>query len=118
FTFYSDDNPDLMGGLMYDDLCFYEFAEGISETRFKPMRTTIYPNPSGSFFTIGFDNPKSEYFELAIYNELSERVITHENVTGKSVSFDASNLNEGIYYYKLTNNNLKERGWGKFVVIE
>jgi hypothetical protein len=118
FTFTSDDNPDDLGGLMYDNICFYEFIEGISETRFKPVKTSIYPNPSDSFFTIDFENPKSENFELAIYTEQSERVFTRENVTGKSFSFNAANLNPGTYFYKLTNNNLKERGWGKFIVAK
>jgi hypothetical protein len=116
FIFTSDGNPENLGGLMFDDICFYEFIEGISETRFRPVRTSIHPNPSKDFFTIDFENPRSDFFELAVYDEKSQRVITKENVTGNSFFLDAASLKPGIYFYKLTNNNLKERGWGKIVV--
>lgn len=116
FTFTSDDTQDNLGGLMYDDICFWEFIEGISETRFMPIRTSIFPNPSKDFFTINFENPRSDFFELAVYDEQSHRVITKENIGGKSFFLNAASLKPGIYFYKLTNNNLKERGWGKMVV--
>jgi len=116
FSFISDSNPEELGGLMFDNICFYEFIEGISETRFRPVNTSIFPNPSKDYFTINFENPRSDFFELAVYDEQSQKAIIKENVSGKSIFLDAASLKPGIYFYKLTNNNLKERGWGKMVV--
>jgi hypothetical protein len=118
FKFITDITFDNLGGLMFDDICFGEFIEGISETRFKPVLTSIFPNPSKDHFTIRFENPRSDLFELAVYDEQSHRMITMENIGGKSIFLDATPLQPGIYFYKLTNNNLKERGWGKFVIIK
>jgi hypothetical protein len=118
FKFMTDNTFDNLGGLMFDDICFGEFIEGISETQFKPVMTTIFPNPSKEHFNISFENPRSCLFELAVYDEQSHRIITIENIGGHSMVLDASSLQPGVYFYKLTNNNLKERGWGKFVVIK
>lgn len=116
FTFVSDSTSESLGGLMFDDICFAELIEGISETRFRPVKTKIYPNPSQGDFTLDFENPRLEYFELAVYDEKGQRISEKENVGGTTVQIQGASYKPGNYFYKLTNNNLKERGWGKFVV--
>jgi hypothetical protein len=115
FTFISDDIPDDLGGLMYDDLCFYEFVEGITETHFKPLKTTIFPNPSGNLFTIEFENSMAETYELAVYNSLSKLVLVNDHVTSNQIIINAKSLEPGVYYYKLTKIKEPIRGWGKFI---
>ncbi len=118
FSFTSDSIFDDLGGLMYDNIGIFEFVEGISETRFKSIKSVIYPNPSTYYFTIDFENPDAELFGLAVYNGQSQLMIATENISGTSVVVDARMLNAGIYFYKLTNHNKKERSWGKFVVAQ
>jgi hypothetical protein len=118
FTFTSDNVPDNYDGLMYDDICFFPFIEGISEIRFKPVATTIYPNPSSSNFTISFKNPNDDPFQLNVYNSSSKLMFSREGIRGTTVGFGKENLPAGIYFYKLTNSNKNERGWGKFIVSE
>jgi hypothetical protein len=118
FTFSSDNIPENLDGLMYDDICFYQMIEGISEIHFKPLETSIYPNPSSSNFTIKFKNLKYDSFQLNIYNARSNLMISKDGIPGTTVEFEKENLPAGIYFYKLTNNNRNERGWGKFIVTE
>jgi hypothetical protein len=118
FTFKSDNVPENMDGLMFDDLCFFPFIEGISEIHFSPVETSIYPNPSSGNFTIKFKNPNNDPFQLNVYNMNSKLMFSKEGITGTKAEFSDSNLPAGIYFYKLTNSNRHERGWGKFIVTE
>lgn len=118
FTFSSDNIPENMDGLMYDNICFFQMIEGISEIHFKPVETSIYPNPSSSNFTIKFKNPRNDPFQLNVYNARSKLMFSKEGVKGTTVGFGKENLPAGIYFYKLTNSNKNERGWGKFIVTE
>jgi hypothetical protein len=118
FTFTSDNVPENSDGLMYDDLCTFPFIEGISEIHFKPVDTSIYPNPSSTNFTIKFKNPNNDLFQLNVYNAKSKLMFSKEGVKGTTVGFGKESLTAGIYFYKLTNSNRNERGWGKFIVTQ
>ena len=118
YSFKSDSVAENSDGLMYDNLCFYPFIEGISEIHFKPLETSIYPNPSSSNFTIKFKNPRDDSFQLNVYNAKSKLMFSKEGVKRTTVGFGTENLPAGIYFYKLTNSNRNERGWGKFIVTK
>lgn len=118
FTFSSDSINENLDGLMYDSFLFWEFIEGISEIRFKPLETDIFPNPSSRNFTIKFKNPRDDSFQLNIYNASSKLMISKEGIEGTQVEFGKDSFPAGIYFYKLTNSNRNERGWGKFIVTE
>jgi len=65
-----------------------------------------YPNPFNPVTTIKFFNKLSGSVKLSIYNvkgELVNSLINDKNAnTGfRTVKFDASGLNSGVYYYKL-----------------
>jgi len=64
-----------------------------------------YPNPFNPSTTIYFSLPQSSNVTLRVFNTLGQEVKTLLNqymVTGAhSVKFDASDLNSGIYFYKL-----------------
>lgn len=118
FSFQSDAIADTLAGLMYDNLSFGSWVEGISETRFKSINSKIYPNPSKEYFTIAFSNPNSASFQLSVYEINSKLIFSIENISESNISFDASDFVPGIYIYKLTNLEAKERSWGKFAVTE
>lgn len=118
FTFISDNVSENLGGLMFDNICFSEFVEGISEERFKPLKSKIFPNPSSVGFTIEFENPELQLFHLAVYNENSNLQFLDKNIRKGEIRFTAKKLKSGIYFYKLTNPETLDRSWGKFIVVE
>jgi len=116
FTFISDSVFDNLSGLMIDDIHLNDFVEGMSEIRFKTIRTNIFPNPGNDFFTIDFDNPGSHAFELKIYDIRSKMVFRQDNITGSKIFLDTKQYSPDTYIYKLTDIEAKKRGWGKFVI--
>lgn len=118
FSFFSDSIYDNLGGLVYDNFCFADFVEGISDIHFKPIKSTIYPNPSEGNFTIDFDNPDAEPFELAIYDICSKRMMLRSGITISRITIDCSGFKPGIYVYKITNTDAKKRTWGRFNVTK
>jgi hypothetical protein len=117
FSFISDNLPEELDGLMYDSFQFYEFVEGISEIRFKSVKSTISPNPGIALFRIDFENPYNDSFQLNIYDENSRLIYNDDNIEGVFTEYNAKGLSSGIYFYKLTNNKRHERSWGKFIVL-
>ena len=99
---------------MFDNLCFADFVEGISDIHFKSIKSVIYPNPSAGYFTIEFENPDAKPFELAVYDMQSKRILTREGITGNKIFLDTHSFKPGIYVYKLTNEELQKRCWGRF----
>ncbi|OPZ99242.1 MAG: hypothetical protein BWY70_01023 [Bacteroidetes bacterium ADurb.Bin408] len=117
FSFISDSIFDNMGGIAYDNFCLADFIEGISEIRFKGVKSNIYPNPSNKDFTIEFNNPAALPFELAVYDIKSKLIFRRENITGNTIYIDNKSLTPGIYVYKITNAENKLRTWGKFTKL-
>ena len=100
---------------MFDDICFDNFVEGISETHFKQIKSSIYPNPSSNIFTIEFENPKAETFELSIYDIHSKLTLKKDDITENKIVVDATAFKSGTYIYKITNLTANKRCWGKFI---
>jgi len=116
FSFFSDSTFDNMGGLVFDNICFNDFVEGISDIHFKPIKSVIYPNPSSGNFSIDFDNPDGEPFELAVYDICSKGMMTREGITSGKTVIDCHEFKPGMYVYKITNTESKKRTWGRFNV--
>ncbi len=64
-----------------------------------------YPNPFNPSTTINFSIPQSSIVTLKVFNTLGQEVKTliNQNMESgvHSISFDASELNSGIYFYRL-----------------
>ncbi|MCP5062368.1 MAG: T9SS type A sorting domain-containing protein [Ignavibacteriae bacterium] len=71
-----------------------------------------YPNPFNPTTTISYQIPKDGSVTLKIYDALGKEITTlvnGEKLRGKySITFDASNLTSGIYFYSLTTGSFKE----------
>ncbi|MCG2761190.1 MAG: T9SS type A sorting domain-containing protein [Candidatus Delongbacteria bacterium] len=82
------------------------------ESPFLPLMTELYqnyPNPFNPTTEISFDLQKEGHVNLTIYNSKGELVrALFEGLKGKgmhTINFDASGLDSGIYFYKLTTEN-------------
>ncbi len=64
-----------------------------------------YPNPFNPSTVISYQLPVNSNVELTVYNALGRKVavlVNQEQVSGQhSVTFDASGLASGVYYYRL-----------------
>ena len=71
-----------------------------------------YPNPFNPTTVINFTIPKAGNVTLKVYNALGQEVATlvneYKNASNYQVSFDASNLSSGIYFYTLTTDNFTQ----------
>jgi hypothetical protein len=68
-----------------------------------------YPNPFNPSTTINFILPQPADVKLFIFNSLGEKVaelLNREMNAGfQSINFDASNLNSGLYFYRISTGN-------------
>ena len=68
-----------------------------------------YPNPFNPSTTISFSIPNEEFVSLKVFNSLGEEVAKLVNETkpagNYSVSFNASSLTSGVYFYKISEGN-------------
>ena len=71
-----------------------------------------YPNPFNPSTSIKFDLPKSGFVTLKVYNSIGKEVATliSESMSAGNhqVSFDASGLSSGLYFYKLSTDNFND----------
>ena len=65
-----------------------------------------YPNPFNPTTTISYSLPEKAQVRLIVYDAIGNEVaslVNQEQAEGEhNISFDASNLSSGIYFYKLT----------------
>ncbi|MFQ5869085.1 MAG: right-handed parallel beta-helix repeat-containing protein [Candidatus Zixiibacteriota bacterium] len=65
-----------------------------------------YPNPFNARTSISYQLPADGYVTLEVYNSVGQRVVSLVNSKQqpgyRSVTWDASNVSSGVYFYKLT----------------
>lgn len=113
FTFISDSIQTYKDGLMFDDLHFVDWVEGIEEFEF--INSKISPNPTNDLARIEFENPTAAPFLLTITDALGRRVHT-EQTNQQNITLQTDQLANGIYYYSLISTESREQANGKFVV--
>jgi uncharacterized delta-60 repeat protein len=71
-----------------------------------------YPNPFNPNTTIEFAIPQASFVSLKVYNILGQEIKTllneYREAGSYTVNFDASNLNSGVYIYKLETGSFSE----------
>ncbi len=99
----------------------YFNAENLPAVGVKPIGTSIpdkyelsqnYPNPFNPVTNIEFKLMNSGFVSLKIYDllgrEVQNLINEYMNAGAYSISFDASNLNSGIYIYRLNVNGFSD----------
>jgi hypothetical protein len=106
-------NGTAIGNVGFDTMTFCPIVTGITgkETgipnSYKLERN--YPNPFNPTTNIQFSIPKSGYVEIKIYDMLGKEITTLVSDPYQAgtyiVSFDASSLSSGIYFYRISVND-------------
>jgi len=114
---YSDAEIDQSGNYLYrlkqiNNNGTYEYSDVVTVGVGAPDKYELsqnYPNPFNPETRINFSIPVKQYVSLKVYNSLGELVkelINEYKEAGSySVEFNASNLSNGIYIYRLETQN-------------
>lgn len=93
----------------------YEYSDEIEVEVLGPLTFGLdqnYPNPFNPSTNIKYSVPETGSVKLSIYNALGEEVAVLVNGIVQAgfyeVTFDASNLPSGAYYYRLQSDNLNQ----------
>lgn len=106
-------NTQLIGGFFYS---YSNIITGVKTNHeLLPERYQLYqnyPNPFNPSTIITWQQPSESHVLLKIYNILGKEVSTIVNEikpAGKyKITFDASNLASGVYFYRLITNSFNE----------
>jgi hypothetical protein len=86
----------------------FEYSNIVEVTFEAPSKFELsqnYPNPFNPSTTISYSLPKVGHVSLKVYNALAQEVAVLVNgikeAGNHKIDFNASNLNSGIYFYKL-----------------
>lgn len=96
FTFISDGIQTNKDGLMFDDLHFEDWAEGIDEIQNNNL-ISIFPNPVTDKLSI-YRNNNSNPVEIQIISYLGQAIYSDYNFSRDYI--DTGNLMNGIYFLK------------------
>jgi len=103
------------GGAAYQNLAAIVSVENISFEDVNPADFALnqnYPNPFNPSTVINFELKSNSNISLKVYNVLGAEVATLANgnyASGKyNVTFDASKLSSGVYFYRLQAGNFIE----------
>ena len=103
------DNNDIGAAWIYSTQ-----ASGFEEINKINAVLDIYPNPTSGTFTLSYNSQLSILnSQLKIYDVLGQEVYTQSITNPNQTTITVSQLSNGVYFYKLTNN--KETYRGKFV---
>ncbi len=93
----------------------YEYSKVIEVNLNGPGKFSLsqnYPNPFNPTTTISFNIPEASNVRLTLYNILGQEIKTLVNESKEAgvhtVNFNASDLNSGLYIYKLEANGLTQ----------
>lgn len=116
FSFISDNKPDSLDGLMYDNLHFSDYLESVESKGIEKLYSTVFPNPATNKLYLEVNNTESIPFQLKIFDNIGRRLYEEDGIDENIHEIDVSEFSQGIYYYKLINTFEKKGAWGSFVV--
>ncbi len=95
----------------------YEDLTGINDKLF-PLnnKIAVYPNPFNTSTTIKIPEELTiKDAEIKIYDLFGKQIINIVNIKNQEIIIDRKELSNGIYFYKLINEN-ETIGTGKLIV--
>ena len=110
---YENINLALVIFMPFDSLGCYVITGINTPTAISNTEISVYPNPASSILNIQFSSPKNN--EEIFITDVFGKEVYHQTIPNNSSNqqINISQLSEGVYFYRLTDN--KETVRGKFV---
>ncbi len=71
----------------------------------KPNKSVVSPNPVKDKAVVRFSNPDKQYHRLEIYDLIGNQVKVYRHVNTSSFDIDVMDLETGMYFYFIMNEN-------------
>jgi hypothetical protein len=116
FTFISDSIQENRGGLMFDDLFFFDFYEGVNSQIYTEFYSLGYPNPCDQWLNIEFENSLRNSVNLEIIDNSGKIVSKVSGGEPGNFRINISSFQSGSYFYRLVDHESNRVSHGKFIV--
>ncbi|HYV94943.1 MAG TPA: T9SS type A sorting domain-containing protein [Chitinophagales bacterium] len=113
FTFISDSIQTNKDGLIFDNLHFEDWVEGIQEIQNGNL-FSLSPNPVQNLLTINFPSP-SAAATIAVYDVAGRKIVLPTTYSNNKAELTTTTLPNGIYLLQIINNITGVSEVGKFV---
>ena len=115
FIYYNNSAHNFYNASGYKMIATYEISTGISKpVMLSNCTLTNYPNPFSNSTTISYNLSSARNVNISVYDISGKEVTTLVNQAQQkgeyNIQFNASNLQSGIYFYKIITGNKSETG--------
>ena len=117
FTFISDSIQENRGGLMFDNLYFFDYFEGINSQISNRFNSFGYPNPCDQWLNIKFENNQQNSVNLEIIDNSGKIVSEVSGGEPGSFKIDISSFQSGNYFYRLVDHESNRVSFGSFIIL-
>ncbi len=116
FTFVSDSIETFKDGMMFDDMSFYDYSEGINSNA-NNFKSSIHPNPLENNSIIEFENNNKDLHQLIIFDMQGHKLMQSGITDDKQFELKDNALQPGMYLYQIMNLNSSKSSTGKILVL-
>ncbi|HTB06403.1 MAG TPA: T9SS type A sorting domain-containing protein [Bacteroidia bacterium] len=99
------------------DSNYADSLAGVAELKIKSEELKIYPNPSNGLFQLIISNEQLGIKStVEVYNELGQKIYSQYSLRNTQYQIDLSNEPNGIYLYRVINQQSELIGTGKLMI--
>jgi len=90
-------------------------AKSLTINQIETINYQIYPNPASDKIIIQFDNSFSNSATFQLYSITGENILS-KSINSQNYELDITTLNNGIYFYKINNEENNTSVFGKVII--
>lgn len=103
--------PTMECAYLYVDDLALSTPQGIYDLSGNKKQSSLYPNPASSQLSIRFDTYLEGKETISLFDVKGQEIMLLKDVHGKEITLNTSNLQSGIYFYKISvNGNVSSSG--------
>lgn len=116
FNFKSDSINNNKEGWLIDQIFFngYQLFGSVNKKTVQPKEIKVYPNPAKELLNIEFANTDNTEYTFNLYDITGKSLLIINNIRTDKIVLNTFDLNDGIYFFKLSGNEKNE--FGKIII--